>query len=283
MVAFTRGAGSGRARAVRHLVVVIIGALALCGWSATSVAAVGDCSPSATWGSLQPSLESQVLQLVNDHRTALGLGTLTLSGSLTASAEWKSLHMGFYNYLAHDDPAPPVSRTVGDRLVACGYPSNASGWGENIAYGYPDAASVMAGWLASPGHKANIENPSWTTIGIGVARNSSGTLYWTQDFGTTGASAPPPAPSSDTQPPSVPSGLAATAALSALKGARGGKSFDMLAPLVQTLHPSATGHFIDLAGSVVCGLMVGMGVSAYLAARRGVVAARPKAQARVGL
>ena len=139
----------------------------------------------------------------------MGLGSLTVSTSLTASAEWKSLHMAGYSYLAHDDPAPPISRTVAQRLDACGYPSGAAGWGENIAYHYPDAASVMAAWLGDAGHKANVENPSWTTIGVGVARSGSGPIYWTQDFGTSGASSPPPAtaPKADTQPPTPPGGL----------------------------------------------------------------------------
>ena len=114
--------------------------------------------------------------------------------SLTASAEWKSLHMAGYNYLAHDDPAPPVARTVADRLAACGYPSTGAGWGENIAYGYPDAASVMTGWLNSPGHKANLENPAWTTIGVGGHTQLVGRPLSDADFGTTGASAPRSAP-----------------------------------------------------------------------------------------
>ena len=121
--------------------------------------------------------------------------------------------MAAYSYLAHDDPAPPVGRTVAQRLDACGYPSGAAGWGENIAYYYPDAASVMAAWLGDAGHKANLENPSWKTIGVGVARSGSGPIYRTQDFGTTGASSPPSAaaPQADTQPPTVPGGLGLSA------------------------------------------------------------------------
>ena len=58
------------------------------------------------------------------------------------------------------------------------------GWGENIAYGYASPDAVMAGWLNSPGHRANIENASFRAIGIGVVRASNGTYYWTQNFGT---------------------------------------------------------------------------------------------------
>jgi uncharacterized protein YkwD len=156
--------------------------------------ASGDCTPSPAWGTLASAdVEAQIVQLVNAHRTALGLRPLVQAKSLTASAEWKSMNMAGYGYMDHDDPAP-VARTLTERFTACGYPTNQGGWGENIAYGYPDAHAVMTAWLNDPPHRANIEDPGWTTIGVGAARSSSGVLYWTQDFGTTGASAPTPAP-----------------------------------------------------------------------------------------
>jgi uncharacterized protein YkwD len=68
----------------------------------TAGGAVGDCTPSPSWGTVDASLEAQVVQPVDAHRTAMGLGSLTVSKSLTASAEWKSLHMAAYNYLAHE-------------------------------------------------------------------------------------------------------------------------------------------------------------------------------------
>jgi len=86
--------------------------------------------------------------------------------------------------MQHDDPAPPVARTVADRLEACGYPSRTTGWGENIAYGYSTAASVVNAWLNSAGHKANIENASFRSTGVGAAASASGVIYWSQEFGT---------------------------------------------------------------------------------------------------
>ena len=154
-----------------------------------------------------PDAESQVISMVNAHRVAMGLNALTPAPSLVSSAEYKSMNMAGYLYMAHDDPAP-VARTINDRFTACGYPANAA-WGENIAYGFVDAQSVMDAWLSDIGHTANIENTSWTTIGVGVAQASNGLIFWTQDFGTTGAVTQPP-PGNDTQPPSFPSGLSAT-------------------------------------------------------------------------
>jgi uncharacterized protein YkwD len=166
-------------------------------------AAVGDCTPAAAWGVPDATFESQVVTLVNQHRQAMGLTALGVSPTLTASADWKSLHMAYYGYFQHDDPAPPVARTVADRLGACGYPIGSVGWGENIAYGYTTPQSVMTAWLNSPGHRANIENPSYRAIGVGVARSAGGYYFWTQDFGTLLDSGSPPPPPPPTSAPTV--------------------------------------------------------------------------------
>ncbi len=97
--------------------------------------------------------------------------------------------MAEYGYMAHDDPAPPVSRSTGDRITACGYAGG--GWGENIAYGFPSAGSVVQAWLGSPGHRANIERAAYVATGVGAAVRSNGAVYWAQTFGTSGAAASP--------------------------------------------------------------------------------------------
>jgi uncharacterized protein YkwD len=166
------------------------------------------CTPDASWGTINSGYASQVLSLVNQHRAAIGVGQLSTDSALTASAVWKSMNMAGLNYFDHNDD--PIGRTVAQRLAACGWPSNL-GWGENIAYGYSTPADVMSAWLNSPGHKANIENASYTSIGIGVASNAQGVYYWTQDFGqgSSGGSPPPPpptttTPSTTTTPPPPP-------------------------------------------------------------------------------
>jgi uncharacterized protein YkwD len=138
--------------------------------------------------------------LTNAHRAQYGLGPLSLAGPLSDIAVWKALHMARYGYMTHDDPAPPVARTSAERFEACGYPITAASWGENIAFGYPTAAAVVAAWLASPGHRANIEQPAFNEIGIAVAVSATGVLYWAQDFGNSDAwNLPAPAP-----PPATP-------------------------------------------------------------------------------
>jgi uncharacterized protein YkwD len=166
--------------------------------------AAGDCVAGSDWGTVRDDLASQTVGLVNAHRAALGLRQLAVVPALQGSAVWKARHMAKYSYMAHSDPAPPVARSTGERMSACGY---GAGWGENIAYGYATAQSVVSGWLASPGHRANIENPSFVGIGAGAATSASGQVYWAHTFGTSSAGAaapPPPAPPPPAPAPSPP-------------------------------------------------------------------------------
>jgi uncharacterized protein YkwD len=161
--------------------------------AAPTAAAVGDCVPGATWPANRADLAAQVVGLVNAHRAELGLQPLLISATLTDAATWKARHMAAYRYMDHDDPAPPVARTAGERLAACGYPQAA--WGENIAEGYKTAQAVVNGWLGSAGHRANIEDPAFRATGVGAA---GAPLYWAQTFGSAidaGSVVPtPPAP-----------------------------------------------------------------------------------------
>ena len=114
--------------------------------------------------------------------------------------------MAGHDYFDHDDQAfAPLSqpRSFFQRVPDCDYPFG--GFGENIAYGYASAQSVMNGWLTSPGHRANIERASYNAIGVGVVRDSGGRLWWTQNFGSgiDGGGSPPPSPPPDPNPPPV--------------------------------------------------------------------------------
>jgi uncharacterized protein YkwD len=153
-------------------------AAAVAACPAAAVAA-GDCTPTASWPAAREDLATQVVALVNAHRVGLGLQPLAISPTLTAAATWKARHMAQYGYMDHDDPAPPVARTAGERIADCGYPQ--AGWGENIAEGYKTAQAVVDGWLGSAGHRQNIEDPDYRATGVAVAGSP---LYWSQTFGS---------------------------------------------------------------------------------------------------
>ncbi|HEY7623261.1 MAG TPA: CAP domain-containing protein [Solirubrobacteraceae bacterium] len=189
---------------------VLLCAAAVAAAPATAMA-VGDCLPAVAWPGDRDDLATQVVGLINAHRAQLGLPALAVSPTLTAAATWKARHMAAYGYMTHDDPAPPVARTAGERIAACGYP--AATWGENIAEGYKTAQAVVDAWLNSPGHRANIENPAYHATGVGAAGSP---LYWSQTFGSivdaVVALPSPPAPAPAPAPASAPSAAQPAAA-----------------------------------------------------------------------
>lgn len=158
------------------MLAALLSAAAVAGIPAAATAA-GNCVPAPTWPADRADLAAQVVTLVNAHRAQLGLVPLVVSPTLTAAAEWKARDMAAYGYLDHDDPAPDA-RSPDERVAACGYP--ATQWGENIAMGYASAQAVVDAWLASPGHRANIERPEFRATGVGAA---GAPLYWAQSFG----------------------------------------------------------------------------------------------------
>ncbi|MEM6520615.1 MAG: CAP domain-containing protein [Cyanobacteria bacterium P01_D01_bin.71] len=151
----------------------------------------------------------ELINLTNAFREANGLPRLALDLDLAEAAQSHSQNMASSDFFAHDDPAGLSPR---DRANNAGY--EAGPVGENIAAGQLTPQAVLEAWLNSPGHRANILNPTWNEIGVGhyYSANDSGNYafrtYWTQVFGrgeiesSATATTPPPAPSPTSPPPS---------------------------------------------------------------------------------
>ena len=120
---------------------------------------------------------AEVIRLVNVERKKAGCGSLTGESRLHAAAQKHSELQAEKNTMSHQLPGEP---SMGDRVTAQGY--RWGGVAENVAAGYTTPASVMDGWMNSPGHKANILNCGYKHIGVGVKKSAQGTLYWTQNF-----------------------------------------------------------------------------------------------------
>lgn len=105
---------------------------------------------------------------------------LIWSTALGAAAQGHSRAMARDNYFAHQDPN---GASPGDRAHAAGY--RGRDIGENIAAGQGSPSDAMQGWLASPGHCANLMNPMFTQVGAAYATNarSDKGIYWTMLFG----------------------------------------------------------------------------------------------------
>lgn len=123
------------------------------------------------------SFQKEVLRLVNVERSKVGLKELTLNTELSNVATLKSQDMANKNYFSHTSP------TYGspfDMMKKFNISYKAAG--ENIAKGQTTPAQVVEAWMNSEGHRANILSSKFTDLGVGVAKNSNGTIYWTQMF-----------------------------------------------------------------------------------------------------
>lgn len=120
--------------------------------------------------------EEALLAEVNAERATAGCGPLHSDSRLDQAARLHAEDMAANDYFSHTSLD---GRSPTDRAAQQGH---SGGVGENIAAGYRDTASVMEGWMNSEGHRANILNCGYDSIGIGIA-DRGGTLYWVQKFG----------------------------------------------------------------------------------------------------
>lgn len=146
--------------------------------------------PSATNTAL---IRAATLCLINRERLTRGERTLRPNRRLRRAAQAHSMSMAFGDYFEHDGPS---GQTPLARLRDAGYISSSRvGYevGENIAWGTLYLATpraIVAAWMASPGHRANILDARYRETGIGVsprppaslAHGQPGAIY-TQDFG----------------------------------------------------------------------------------------------------
>ncbi|WP_328904473.1 CAP domain-containing protein [Streptomyces sp. NBC_00441] len=122
------------------------------------------------------SAQAAILALVNEERGKVGCSPVTASASLASLAQGFSDDMAARGFFDHTDPD---GKTPWDRADAAGVPGLG---GENIARGQADAQAVMDAWMNSDGHRANILNCDYKTLGVGVHYGAGGP-WWTQDFG----------------------------------------------------------------------------------------------------
>jgi uncharacterized protein YkwD len=160
---------------VRVLVALLLLALALAGCGGgprDALAAKPDVDGCAgSWLRPSPANGAQVraatLCLINAQRTHNGDRPLTENGMLDRAAELHSVDMAQRKYFEHDDPdgvGPDA------RIMRQGYPPILVG--ENLAWAETvksTPAHIVTLWMQSPGHRANILEPRYREIGIGMA------------------------------------------------------------------------------------------------------------------
>jgi uncharacterized protein YkwD len=133
-------------------------------------------SGSTTSSSDVTAAEQQAVELLNADRRANGLSDLKASSALTAVARSHAQDMIDRNFFSHTNPD---GKTLSDRLKQAGISFSAAG--ENIAQN-TSVQGAETSFMNSSGHRSNILNSSYTTVGVGVASDNNGNVYVVQDF-----------------------------------------------------------------------------------------------------
>ena len=114
-------------------------------------------------------MADEVVRQVNQERARRGIGALKVSTELSRAARVRAREIT--RKFSHTRPDGSAWRTV-----------SSAAYGENIAMGQRTADKVMAAWMTSSGHRANILRASYGSIGV-CAVISGGVTYWVQLFG----------------------------------------------------------------------------------------------------
>ena len=115
------------------------------------------------------ALENQAFALVNQERARVGLPALSFDASLRESGRAQAARIAAARGLFHQDLQPLLGQ----------------GWrtaGENVGGG-PSIELLHPAFVASPGHYANIVNPSFAAMGVGVVVSADGTVWISSVFG----------------------------------------------------------------------------------------------------
>ena len=155
------------------------------GVAGASDCADADLAPDAT---NLPTISDATFCLLNAERAARGLTALKPDRRLQRAALAHGGDLVDRQYFAHEgrDGSEPA-----ERFRSTGYLSGGGAWriGENLAWGTGDLATpraIMAAWMHSPGHRANILQPQYRQIGFGViagnpnAKDGAGATYVTE-------------------------------------------------------------------------------------------------------
>ncbi|HEU4965395.1 MAG TPA: CAP domain-containing protein [Bacilli bacterium] len=123
------------------------------------------------------SFQTRVVNLTNNERAKNGLKPLKMNWELQRVARFKAEDMRNRNYFDHTSP------TYGSPFTMIkNFGIHFTSAGENIAAGQQSPEAVVAAWMKSPGHRANILNATYTEIGCGTAIGGNYSYYWTQEF-----------------------------------------------------------------------------------------------------
>ncbi|WP_208877534.1 CAP domain-containing protein [Streptomyces armeniacus] len=125
-----------------------------------------------------PAVETEVVALVNEHRTEAGCPAVRTDPDLREAAEEQSGHMDRTGELTHVGAGgtQPLARAE-----AAGYDTERLA--ENLAHGPSGAAAVVDAWLDSPAHRANLLDCAYRDMGVALT-GAPADPWWAQVLGT---------------------------------------------------------------------------------------------------
>lgn len=156
------------------------------GTSVTNGDSTGDTStgdqtldPSCGAPTNEAGWQAEILRLVNVERAREGLDPVVYNQTLENQATEYACEMIVYDFFDHVNPE--TGTHLADRADEFGYDFRMIG--ENLAAGQATPAQAMWDWMNSEGHRANIMNPDFTELGVGVRLGGDYNIYWVQEFG----------------------------------------------------------------------------------------------------
>ena len=139
---------------------------------------VAVASPAEAAAPTTVQLQSDILAATNVQRVKAGCSKIRLDANIARAARNHSAWMARTGTFSHVGIS---SSSFVTRVKAQGYTAPLS---ENIAWGYRTGSAVVAAWMKSPGHRANILNCKARAVGVGAVYAANGNPYYTQDFGS---------------------------------------------------------------------------------------------------
>src|SRR4051795_5113861 len=161
---------------------------AICGFAVAMVVAGSMAVLSSSAGAVNdPGAEGDFVARTNALRASKGLSGLSVNGTLAAKARNWAEHMAAVGAISHSS-------------LSDGAPSEWHRLGENVGRG-PSVDSIHGALVASPDHYANLTDPGFQTIGVGVV-NANGTYYVAEVFMESASQPAPSAPAPRAATPS---------------------------------------------------------------------------------
>ncbi len=136
---------------------------------------------SAAANTVLEQFDQQLLGLLNGARAGAGASPLTAAPGL------RSLALRWSDSMASGATGGVLQHNPDYQAQLSSYgAASATAWAENVASWSPagsySAQAIFNGYMASPGHRANILNPSYRYVGVASVANSAGGAFNTQDF-----------------------------------------------------------------------------------------------------